>query len=108
MLAPRTASTGLSISTSGECSATAKYQERPKSCDRATIMSCLPCIQDAYSVCRSTGSTLIWASNWPVEVGTSGRGGSHDDPLSLLTSRDIVGEAQAGQPLTAPYWGNRM
>src|ERR1700689_5295039 len=103
MLGPRTASTGLSITTSGECSAMAKYQERPKSCDRATITSCLPCNHDAYSVCRSTGSTLIWASNCPDDEVTRGRGGSQEVPSSSLTSRAIVGAVQAGQLLTAPY-----
>src|ERR1700677_800340 len=103
MLGPRTASTGLSITTSGECSAMAKYQERPKSCDRATITSCLPCNHDAYSVCRSTGSTLIWASNCPDDEVSMGRGDSHELPLSSLVSRAIVGEVHAGHSATGPY-----
>src|ERR1700688_4724204 len=108
MSAPRTARTGLSAS-SVDRSATAKYQVRPKSCDRPTITSrLLFCSHDAYTVCLSTGSTTICGSNCLVEDGTSGCAASHVTPLSLLTCRAIVGALHAGHSLTVPYCGNKI
>src|SRR5580704_17016572 len=100
-LAPRTASTGLSASSSLR-SATENDQVRPKSSDRATIMSrLLFCSQEAYTVCRSEGSTTICGSNWPVGKGSRGREDCHESPLSLLTIRLMLGAVQAGQSGTA-------
>src|SRR5258708_36268971 len=105
MSAPRTASTGLSAS-SRPRSAHENDQVRPKSSDRATTMSrLLFCSHDAYTVCRSTGSTTICGSNCPVENGSSAFDGCHEIPLSLLTVSATLGAVHLEQSGTAPYCG---
>ena len=88
-----------------------------QTCDR-----CGPAVRAAYRVQRQGELYLckhcanrLWPdlsrrgwNIWPVGEATSGRGASHDKPLSWLTSREIVGAVQPGQSVTAPYWGNKM
>ena len=103
--APRTVNTGLSVS-SRPRSAHENDQLRPKSRERTTTISrLLFCSHEAYTVCRSTGSTMICGSNCPVGNGSSGLDVCHDPPLSSLMSRFIEGAVQVAHPGTVPYCG---
>src|SRR2546425_13035540 len=105
---PRTARTGLSVSSRAR-SAKENDHVLPKSMDRATMMSRLFFwSHEAYTVCRSAGSTAICGSNWPVGNGGSTREGCHEVPLSLLTIRAIVGTVQPGQSGTLPDCGYKI
>src|SRR6266705_1815758 len=91
-------------------SAVTTNQVCPESVDLATTVSLLLfCSQAAYTVLRSVGSTTICASNWPEPAGAIGRGGCQLEPLSLLTTRIMVGSGQVGQSRgTVTYCGERM
>src|SRR5260370_14086164 len=69
--------------------------------------------QDAYTVLPSTGSTLICTSICPDPGGAMMRGDDQVLPLSLLTTRNMVGLGQMGQPrivtsVAFVYWGIRI
>src|SRR5437899_5647766 len=94
-------------------SAVTTNQVCPESVDLAdlatTVSLLLFCSQAAYTVLRSVGSTAICASNWPEPAGAIGRGGCQLEPLSLLTTRIMVGSGQVGQSRgTVTYCGERM
>ena len=60
---------------------------------------------EAYTVCRSAGSTTICGSNCPVERGRTIFELCHEAPLLSLIISAIVGALQMAQSGTAPYCG---